>query len=82
MPWTPEEFRARHNKGLSDAQAGKAAAQANAMIKSGADEGVAIATANKHAHASPAARKHGRIKHPYRRLAKRGGGTFDGEASE
>jgi uncharacterized protein YdaT len=52
MPWTPQEFRDRHAKDLSPAQAKKAAAQANAMLKSGADEGTAIATAIKHAKRS------------------------------
>lgn len=45
MPWTPEEFKSKHAKGLSHAQAAKAAKIANAMLKSGAKEGVAIATA-------------------------------------
>lgn len=48
MPWTPESFRSRHAKHLSSAQAKRAAKQANAMLASGADEGVAIATAIKH----------------------------------
>jgi len=51
MPFTPESFRARHNQSLSDAQARKAAGMANAMMNRGVDEGVAIATANKHATA-------------------------------
>ena len=49
MPWTPAEFRKRHNRKLSLAQAGKAADMAAAMIASGMPEGVSIATANKHA---------------------------------
>jgi uncharacterized protein YdaT len=49
MPWTPEEFRRKHNKKLSLSQAGKAAAQAEAMMREGVDEGTAIATANKNA---------------------------------
>ena len=49
MPWTGEQFRQRHAKRLTGAQAAKAAAQANAMLGSGADEGVAIATAIKRA---------------------------------
>lgn len=48
MPWTADQFRSRHNKGLSDAQAAKAASMANAMLKGGTPEGIAIATANKH----------------------------------
>lgn len=47
MPWSPQEFRKKHNKKLSDAQATKASEQANAMLKEGVDEGIAIATANK-----------------------------------
>lgn len=49
MPWTAEEYRRKHNKKLSTAQAGKAAKQAEAMIRHGVPEGEAIATANKHA---------------------------------
>lgn len=49
MPWTGESFAARHNKKLKGSAADKAAAQANAMLREGVDEGVAIATANKHA---------------------------------
>ena len=49
MPWTPQEFLERHNHGLSPAQASHAARQANAILRSGAPEGIAIATANKYA---------------------------------
>ena len=49
MPWTAKEFKDKHNHKLTTAQAGKAAKQAMAIIKSGAPEGVAIATANKYA---------------------------------
>ena len=51
MPWSGATFRKKHNKKLSPSQASKAAKQANAMLRSGASEGVAIATANKHAGA-------------------------------
>ena len=47
MPWTPEQFRTRHAKNLTPSQAKKASAMANAMLKGGADEGMAIATAIK-----------------------------------
>lgn len=47
MPWTARSFRKKHNHNLTDAQAGKAAAQATAMVKEGVPEGEAIATANK-----------------------------------
>ena len=49
MPWSPKAFQQKHNKKLSLPQAKKAAAQATAIMKSGAPEGVAIATANKFA---------------------------------
>lgn len=49
MPWTPESFRAKHNKKLTPKQAQQASAQANAILASGASEGIAIATANKFA---------------------------------
>lgn len=48
MPWrSGKEFAARHNKKLSGKAASKAKDVANAMIAKGADEGMAIATANK-----------------------------------
>ena len=47
MVWTPEQFRKRHAKNLTPSQSKKAAAMANAMLKGGADEGMAIATAIK-----------------------------------
>lgn len=47
MPWTGASFKSRHNKKLSGAQASKAASMANAMLRSGTPEGIAIATANK-----------------------------------
>lgn len=53
MPWTAKSFARRHNHGLSPKQAGKAAKQASAMVKAGVDEGIAIATANKHAKDKP-----------------------------
>lgn len=53
MSWTGKSFRARHNHKLSTGQANKAASMANAMLKNGVDEGIAIATANKHVEASP-----------------------------
>lgn len=49
MPWIPESFRKKHNQLLTLPQAKKAAKQANAILRSGAGEGVAIATANKYA---------------------------------
>jgi len=45
MPWTPAEFRKRHWKKASDAQAKSASRQAEAMIRRGVPEGTAIATA-------------------------------------
>lgn len=50
MPWTAKSFKEKHNKRLTDAQAKKASSMANAMLKAGVPEGIAIATANKHAH--------------------------------
>lgn len=47
MPWTPEEFKEKHNQKLTSTQAKSAARQANAMIHSGVPEGEAIATVNK-----------------------------------
>lgn len=47
MPWTPEQFRARHNRKLSLAEALSASRQAEAMMRGGVPEGEAIATANK-----------------------------------
>lgn len=53
MPWTPAEFKKKHAHNLSAAQAKEAAHIANGMLKHGVDEGVAIATAIKHAKKSP-----------------------------
>lgn len=60
MPWTPTQFRERHAKDLSPAQAKRAAAQANAMLKAGADEGVAIATSIKAAKKTGAQHLYGK----------------------
>lgn len=57
MPWTGQQFVAKHNKSLTPAQGDRAAAQAIAMIRSGVPEGEAIATANKHARGARVAKK-------------------------
>ena len=49
MPWDSKSFREKHNHGISGEAADKAAKQATAIVKSGGDEGMAIATANKNA---------------------------------
>jgi uncharacterized protein YdaT len=49
MPWSGAEFASRHNHKLKGATADKAARQANAMLRAGVSEGVAIAAANKRA---------------------------------
>jgi hypothetical protein len=46
MPWTAEEFREKHNKKLTTAQAEKAAKIANAVLAETGDEGRAIRVAN------------------------------------
>jgi uncharacterized protein YdaT len=51
MPWDAESFRSRHNQKLSPEAAGHAAKMANAMLKRGVSERIAIATANKHGDA-------------------------------
>lgn len=48
MPWNANTFR-KHNKRLSKSQSGKAARQANAILRKTGDEGLAIAVANKNA---------------------------------
>lgn len=53
MPWTPEQFKSRHAKSLTNSQAKKAAAMANAMLRNGVPEGEAIATAIKNAKKTP-----------------------------
>lgn len=60
MPWSARSFAARHNKKLKGEAASKAASQANAMIRSGVPEGIAIATANKRGNKIQA--KHARKK--------------------
>lgn len=48
MPWSGKSFAKKHNKKLAPIPAEHAAAQANAMLRAGVPEGMAIATANKH----------------------------------
>jgi uncharacterized protein YdaT len=76
MPWTGKEFASRHNKKLKGARAKKAASMANAMLRSGTDEGIAIATANKYANKHP---KPGAISE---RVYKKHGVPRDEEESE
>ncbi|HXC80145.1 MAG TPA: hypothetical protein VNU19_24200 [Candidatus Acidoferrum sp.] len=59
MPWNAASFKSRHNHGLSTADAGKAADQANAILRKTGDEGLAISVANKHAK-SRSARMYGK----------------------
>ena len=49
MPWTAEDIKRYHWKSSTPAQASKAAAIANAMLREGADEAAAIATAIRRA---------------------------------
>lgn len=71
MPWTPEEFRRKHNKKLTLVQAGKAASIAEAMIRSGVSEGEAIATANRRMM-SPGAKGRREMERIARRRRKAG----------
>ena len=50
MPWTGPQFAERHNHGMTPAQATHASHIANAILRRGEPEGIAIATANKLAH--------------------------------
>lgn len=50
MPWTAGEFASRHNHSLNKAGASHASRMANAILRSGGSERVAIATANKYAN--------------------------------
>lgn len=47
MPWTGQSFKSRHWKKAGKGQAAHASRMANAMLRSGASEGIAIATAIK-----------------------------------
>lgn len=47
MPWDAKSFSSKHNRKLKGAAASKAAEQASAMVRSGVNEGTAIAVANK-----------------------------------
>ena len=53
MPWTAKEFKDRHWKDATPAQAAKAAKIANAILKGGEKDSVAIATGIKRAKAKP-----------------------------
>lgn len=46
MPWTPDAFRARHNKKASPSGAKKGASIANAILARTGDEGKALRIAN------------------------------------
>ena len=46
MPWDASSFRSKHNRGLSDAQARRAAEIANKVLAETGDEARAIRTAN------------------------------------
>jgi uncharacterized protein YdaT len=61
MPWTGPQFAAKHNHKLGKTAAASAARQASAMVRSGVDEGIAIATANKRANKVQRAHKRGLI---------------------
>jgi hypothetical protein len=50
MPWTGHTFQQRHNHSLSPGQSDHAARIANAILRRGEPEGIAIATANKMVH--------------------------------
>lgn len=58
MPWTAKSFEQRHHHGLTAPIAAEAARQAAAILRSGAPEGIAIATANKRADRLMAERHH------------------------
>lgn len=64
MPWDAHSFQ-KKNHSLSTAEAGKAAHQANAILEKTGDEGLAIATADKHAGESRASKLYGHkaVKH-------------------
>lgn len=46
MPWTPKQFKERHNHGLTHNQARAAAKAANAALAAGKSEASAIAIGN------------------------------------
>lgn len=62
MPWTGKTFAAKHNHKLSGASASKAARIATGMVKAGAPEGEAIATANARAEGLKGSRSNGEKK--------------------
>ena len=55
MPWDSHSIK-KHNHALKGKAAGKAAAQANAILEKTGDEGLALAVANKNAKKSRADR--------------------------
>ena len=69
MPWSPGAFASRHNHSLNAAGASKASRMANAILRSGASERVAIATANKYANKHAAKLKRRGVVSP--RVAER-----------
>jgi hypothetical protein len=91
MPWDSQSIR-KHNKSLKGAAAGKTARQANAILRSGASEGVALATAfkaaNKRKHKSDnpghinKLRKSGNISNKAAAKLEDTYGKFDGENAD
>lgn len=53
MPWTPQQFKNRHFGKASKKQALAASRQANAMLRAGVPDSIAIPTAIKHAKQKP-----------------------------
>ena len=53
MPWTPANFKSRHNHSLTMLQAKSAARQANAILKKTGDDALAIRTANARVKRKP-----------------------------
>jgi hypothetical protein len=62
MPWTPEEFKSKHNHGLSKQESKQAAAVANNVLERTGDDAQAIRTANgvvkKRRHGGPVHHDH------------------------
>lgn len=63
MPWkSGKDFAKKHNHKLTGNAANKAAEMATAMVKSGTDEGTAIATANKFGNKMKRSKLYDRMK--------------------
>lgn len=70
MPWTPQQFKTRHNNKLTAAQAKVAARVANETLKKHGDEGRAVRAGNAAGNRAYKKRKPGALATAVSRLQR------------